>query len=91
MRALAHSSPARLKKEKMTYKVILKRRSAEDGPGGSNELRITATDVRVVECTGDEVAQPCNCAGVAHWFNFTDEEDITVAAIPFDHVLYIVS
>lgn len=60
-----------------SYKVVLKDEA-------KTELSITAADVEVM--TDVESKEP-------PWFNFissqTDDNPVTVAAIPFEHVLYI--
>lgn len=61
----------------MTYKVVLKNAKDE----AHSELRITADDVDVDCCDSHPF----------HWFNFFNKDDKTVAAIPFEEVLYVVS
>jgi len=67
-----------------SYKVVLKDEA-------KTELRITAEDVDIDSC------QCCDegCNTPAHFYNFLnnrdDDEPTTVAAIPFDTVLYITS
>jgi hypothetical protein len=70
----------------MTYKVFLKQPPEGES---SRSVTVTADDVNLDSCAGDDDDEAkCHC----HYFNFIKGEDeITVAAFPFDAVLYITS
>jgi hypothetical protein len=74
-------------KAEMTYKVMLK--PLNEGAVEPQQITVVADDVELDSCGED------GCR--SHYFNFTkpDRDDketsITVAAIPFESVLYITS
>jgi hypothetical protein len=70
----------------MTYKVFLKQPVEGES---SRSVSVTADDVNLDSCAGEDDSEgKCDC----HWFNFVKgEAEITVAAFPFDAVLYITS
>jgi hypothetical protein len=59
-----------------------------DLPESQRKIYVEANDVNVDTCeVADSNFTYCSCT--AHWYNFTDEDSITVAAFPFNDVAYV--
>lgn len=53
-------------------------------------LRIDAEDVDLMCSCLDREAGEYKCNHKRAWFNFTNDKEQTVAAIPYDQVIYII-